>query len=100
MIIPCMNSTSACERLGSVPLVDGGNVLLGLPGAPGCTTTGGAESVCCAQTLKQNNSAETLAAISMLDSISRRCRSIRVDPGISANPMLGYRYDVEPSRTE
>jgi len=40
MIMPCMKSTSACERGGSVALVDGGNVLLGLPGAPGCTTTG------------------------------------------------------------
>src|SRR5580700_448241 len=40
MIMPCMNSTSACDRAGSVPLVDGGSVLLGLPGAPGCTTTG------------------------------------------------------------
>jgi hypothetical protein len=35
MIMPCMNSTSACERGGSVALVEGGNVLLGFPGAPG-----------------------------------------------------------------
>src|ERR1700757_2698856 len=46
MIMPCMNSTSACERGGSVPFVVGGSVLLGLPGAPGCTTTGLAASVC------------------------------------------------------
>jgi hypothetical protein len=51
MIIPCMNSTSFGERGGSVALVDGGSVLVGWPGAPGCTTTGGAfESACCAQT--------------------------------------------------
>lgn len=48
--MPCMNSTSACERGGSVAFVDGGSVLLGLPGAPGCTTTGLAESFCCAAT--------------------------------------------------
>src|SRR5215831_2449478 len=40
MIIPCMNSTSACDRGGSVALVEGGSVFVGLPGAPGCTTTG------------------------------------------------------------
>jgi len=43
-----MNCTSACDLGGSVALVDGGNVLLGLPGGPGCTTTGFAGSVCCA----------------------------------------------------
>src|SRR6202035_1702276 len=48
MIMPCMNSTSACERGGRVALVDGGSVLLGWPGAPGCTTTGLGGSVCCA----------------------------------------------------
>jgi hypothetical protein len=41
-----MNSASARDRGGSVALVDGGNVLLGLPGGPGCTTTGFAGSVC------------------------------------------------------
>src|SRR5579864_7606266 len=45
MIMPCMNSTSAGDRGGSVPLVDAGSVLLGSPGAPGCTTTGFAELV-------------------------------------------------------
>jgi len=51
MIIPCMNSTSFGERGGSVALVDGGSVRVGWPGAPGCTTTGGAgDSACCAQT--------------------------------------------------
>src|SRR5260370_1627564 len=37
-IMPCMKSTFAGDRGGSVALVDGGSVLLGLPGAPGCTT--------------------------------------------------------------
>lgn len=45
MIMPCMNCTSAGERGGRVALVDVGNVLVGWPGAPGCTTTG-----CWAQT--------------------------------------------------
>src|SRR5260370_20934962 len=45
-IMPCMKSTFAGDRGGSVALVDGGSVLLGLPGAPGCTTTGFAGSGC------------------------------------------------------
>jgi hypothetical protein len=35
MIMPCMNSASACDRGGSFPVADAGNLLLGLPGAPG-----------------------------------------------------------------
>src|SRR2546425_10922329 len=68
MIMPCMNSTSACDRGGSVAFVDAGSVLLGLPGAPGCTTTG---SVCCAhiteekRPVEQKNPAEALAASNM-----------------------------------
>src|SRR3981189_2372129 len=50
--MPFMNSTSACDRGGSVPFVVGGNVLLGLPGAPGCTITGFAPSASCARTLE------------------------------------------------
>src|ERR1700749_2853928 len=40
MIIPCMNSTSAGDPEGNFPTVDAGSLLLGFPGAPGCTTTG------------------------------------------------------------
>src|SRR5438445_5896351 len=65
MIMPCMNSTSACDRGGSVALVDGGSVLLGLPGAPGCTTTGVAESVCCARAREARKPVGTLVASSM-----------------------------------
>src|SRR5215472_14457517 len=50
MIMPCMNSTSSWESGGSAAFVDGGRVLLGLPGAPGCTTTGFDESFCCPDT--------------------------------------------------
>jgi hypothetical protein len=57
-----MNSTSACDRGGSVALVDGGSVLLGLPGAPGCTTTGFAGFVCCGRPLERKKSVGALAA--------------------------------------
>src|ERR1700690_1094944 len=65
MIMPCVNSTSACDNGGSVAFVDDGSVLLGLPGAPGCTTTGGvADSLCCARAGAQRKAA-ALAASSM-----------------------------------
>jgi len=65
MIMPRMNSTSACDRCGGVALVEGGNVLLGLPGAPGCTTTAVAGSVCCERAVERKKSAEALAASNM-----------------------------------
>lgn len=42
-----MKATSAGECGGRVARVEDGNVLLGAPGAPGCTTTGLAGSFCC-----------------------------------------------------
>src|ERR1700684_942166 len=48
MIMPCMNATSAFERGGSVACVSEGSVLLGLPGAPGWTTTGDSDALWCA----------------------------------------------------
>src|SRR5258705_9812219 len=78
MIMPCMNSTSACDRGGSVALVDGGSVLLGLPGAPGCTTTGVARSVCCAHIAKQKNPGEQKKAAAVLTLIRRRFRAAGV----------------------
>src|ERR1700676_4347282 len=131
MIMPRMNSTSAWDLGGSVAFVDGGSVLLGLPGAPGCTTTGVAGSVCCARAGEEKKTAGALTASSVphstADALSewssgnlcriraadivrgvtrenvlniiccvfRRCRSIRFDSGISANPTLGDRYDAE-----
>src|SRR5436305_14697461 len=53
MIMPCMNSTSACDRGGSVAFVDAGNLLLGLPGAPGCITTGFSGSLACAHVIDE-----------------------------------------------
>src|SRR6202161_4304569 len=57
-----MNSTSAADRAGRVARVDGGSVLLGAPGALGCTTTGFAGSVCCARAGKEKKTTEMLAA--------------------------------------
>src|SRR5271170_3856025 len=65
MIIPCMNSTSACVRAGKTPLVDGGRVLLGCPGAPGCTTTGPVAGFdCCPRTGNESKAAAALDASS------------------------------------
>jgi len=48
-----------------VALVDAGSVLLGFPGAPGCTTAGFAGSLCCARAVEQKDAAGVLAASSM-----------------------------------
>src|ERR1700693_2676260 len=57
-----MNATSAGDCGGRVARVDDGSVLLGVPGAPGCTTTGFAVSVCCARAAGEKEIAKTLAA--------------------------------------
>src|SRR5262249_30669507 len=57
MIIPCINSTSFGERGGNVALVDEGNMRLGWPGAPGCTTTGALGSGCCERSGTDNKTA-------------------------------------------
>jgi len=59
--MPCMNSTSAGDRGGRLARVDDGSVLLGAPGAPGCTTTGFAGSVCACAT-GERETAKALAA--------------------------------------
>jgi|SRR5271156_829068 len=59
--MPCINSTSAEERGGSLPLVEGGRILVGEPGAPGCTTTG-VGSARCANADNVKNKAQTPAA--------------------------------------
>jgi hypothetical protein len=48
MIMPCMNSTSACDRGGNFAVVEAGSFLLGWPGAPGWMITGAAKSDFCA----------------------------------------------------
>lgn len=64
MIMPCMNCTSAGEAGGSVALVVEGRVRVGLPGAPGWTTTGDGGEVCCAQTRKGTKLPRVIAAAS------------------------------------
>src|ERR1700691_1292164 len=82
MIMPCMNSTSACDHCGGAPFVVGGSVLLGFPGAPGCTTTGVAESLCCPCAAQQKQPAAPLAASSMPHSTADPLaeRSLRSPP--------------------
>lgn len=38
MIMPCINAMSAFDLCGATPEVEDGSFLLGVPGAPGCTT--------------------------------------------------------------
>src|SRR5580700_3261275 len=57
-----MNATSAGDCGGRVARVDDGSILLGAPGAPGCTTTGFAGSVCCARATGPKKTAKTPAA--------------------------------------
>ena len=59
MIMPCINSTSFADAGGNVPLVEGGSVLVGLPGAPGWTIAG----VCWAQTGSENMQATKAISI-------------------------------------
>ena len=59
-----MNFTSAAERGGSVALVEGGSVLVGWPGAPGCTRTGFEGLACCALIVSEHTLTRILAAIS------------------------------------
>jgi hypothetical protein len=63
MIMSCMKRASFGERGGRVALVVEGSVLVGWPGAPGCTTIG-ATGACCAQTGGENKPAIVLPAIS------------------------------------
>jgi hypothetical protein len=63
MIIPCINSTSFGERSGSFALVEGGNIRVFSPGAPGCTTTGGSLEFVCAYTGNDKKHARATAAI-------------------------------------
>jgi len=69
--MPCMNPTSAVDRGGRTARVDEDSVLLGAPGAPGCTTTGVAESVRCAHIAEETKTAETLAASNVRTTIPR-----------------------------
>src|SRR5271165_782958 len=82
--MPCMNSTSAGDRGGRVGRVDEGRVLVGVPGAPGCTTTGLAESGCWLSVAGTIRTVKTPAA-----SNARR-KTPRLEPGLN----LGSRRTV------
>src|SRR5260370_35899901 len=88
MIMPCRNSTSACDRGGSVALVDGGSVLLGLPGAPGCTTTGVAGSVCCAHIADEMNPGEQKKTTAALAPTRSRFRGASVTRQVARDTAL------------
>src|SRR5262245_23313629 len=98
MIIPCMNCTSASESGGSLAFVDGGRVLLGWPGAPGCTTTGAEESRCCVCALKQEKATALVAsnktrqnrADSLAGWTSRSWSLLRLGCGIGAKLNPAY----------
>jgi hypothetical protein len=61
-----MNSTSFGELGGRVARVDAGSLRVGWPGAPGCTTMGVFESVCCAQIGTANKAPSVSTAASPL----------------------------------
>jgi hypothetical protein len=90
MIIPCMNSTSLGERGGRVALVDGGNVRVGRPGAPGCTTTGGdLESACCAQSGSDKRHVRAPAAMSPLRAAATRMTDRNLSLAPKVNDCIG-----------
>src|SRR4029077_1806514 len=78
--MPCMNSTSAGDWGGRTARVDDGSVLLGAPGAPGCTTTGFAGADCCALAAGKNEIARTLTAS------NARTATLSAEPGLRARP--------------
>src|SRR5262249_52965710 len=98
MIMPCMNSTSARESGGNLAFVDGGRVLLGWPGAPGCTTTGALESRCCETEGKEQRTTKAVTGSSIPHSrngffagwMTRRCSLIRFGGGIGAKLNAAY----------
>jgi hypothetical protein len=87
-----MNSTSFAERGGSVALVEGGSLRVGCPGAPGCTTTGGAfEPACRAQTGSDKRHARAQAATSAL----RDAETLNTDLSLSMALKGNYCTGVE-----
>src|SRR5262245_26233469 len=96
MIMPCMNLTSACESGGSLALLYGGKVLVGWPGAPGCTTTGAGESRCCDgdagekklnEAAAKSNQPENRAGF-LAGRTARRCSLLRFGCGFGAKLSL------------
>src|SRR6185295_492596 len=66
MIMCCINSMFLGEAGGNVPVVVGGSVRVGWPGAPGWTTTGPGGGACCALITDVSRTARAPAARSRL----------------------------------
>lgn len=62
-----MNSTSAAASGGNTAREEDGRVLLGIPGAPGCTTTGLDGSACSASATPQK-----IVAVKLIANNNRR----------------------------
>jgi hypothetical protein len=94
--MPCMNFTSASVQTGDAPDVLGGRILVGFPGAPGCTITGpDGVLVCCAPAAKQRENvavahsainAREPCALFLWDELLREVRSAHDG---SLSPELG-----------
>jgi hypothetical protein len=85
-----MNSTSFGERGGSIALVDGGSLRVGSPGAPGCTTTGGAlGSACCAQTGSDKKHVRAMAEMSPLRDATTLITDRSLSLALKGNDCIG-----------
>src|ERR1700760_4180784 len=71
--MPCMNSTSAADFGGRAARVDGGSLLLGAPGAPGCTTTGCPGLVCCAHMVRTQFEDKPAARTARITNVEMYC---------------------------
>lgn len=80
-------------------LVDGGRVRVGWPGAPGCTTTGGLGSACCADTGSEKKHAKAPAAKSPTrDAVAPITDRNFLGPALKANNCIGFELTrIEPS---
>jgi hypothetical protein len=84
-----MNSTFFGERGGSFALVDGGSVRVGCPGAPGCTTIGGLESACCAQTGSDKKHVRAPAVMSPLRDATTLITDRSLSLALKGNDCIG-----------
>jgi hypothetical protein len=93
-----MNSTSAGDSGGNFALLEGGRILVGWPGAPGCTTTEAVEPSC-SERAGEGPEAKENAAASNAAHLGRRILALLIAPrspwidircGIGAKPKLEY----------
>ncbi len=93
--MPCMNSTSAGEVSGRVAVVEGGSLLLGVPGAPGCITGAGFAGISCPKTVATGivgnklQVSQTSVANAVLDEVCRlRPRPLRSNRDLRSRPCV------------